>query len=1084
MKAFKTIKILLLSLFVLICSITGPFNYVYAKEENKTVKVAYFESSHFLQGASDEDVKSGYAYEILHEISNYTGWKYEYVYGSWADLFSMFMAGEIDLFPGVAYRKDREPYMEWSDLTIDVEYHSIFVREDDENFDSNKPSSINGKKIGVITNNNMTDEFIRWANSKVVTPVYVYFDEINDMVSELMLGNIDGFVSSENNVDYTNPIRIFNRISETSSYIAVKKGESELKALLDEAMKSIEHDNPDFYKELKHKYYNTRLANTTLSKEEREWRDEHSTIYVGYTDNYLPFSGSDAFGNPTGVVTDVVSGMFNELKLDKQPKIRYIRYSSYNEMLLGLKNEEVDFAFPLMKSVWHAEQSGIVETEAIVYSSISAIYKGKFSSSKLDKVAIGDFAILQEVFLKENYPNTEILHYPTMDDCLRAVLEGEAGSTLFNSTRVPSVLVGDYASLLEIGIGKTVGFSIGVKKGNSAVIDLVNRGVNLLDSSHYTNLMYKYIENDGNFTFRDFIRENSLIITFVMLAFLTLIITVFSLLLNRAKKAESSNIKVINELAETDDIIATAKMGIWRIILNDNEEPLMYVSETMRHLLSLPEDMNDPKEIYKQWHSRIKPEALESVNKSVEAMLTGKRDENTYLWIDPALGEQYVRCGGVGEKTKTGYILRGYHYNVNEEVLKEQRNEVRLEAALVEAEKTASELVVALEAAKVADKAKTDFLFNMSHDIRTPMNAIIGYTELLKSHYDEKELVKNYLSKIESSNAYLLSIINNVLEMARVESGKVYLEETVCDSMEFFSEIQTLFDPLTKEKNIDFKCNGNIKHRYFYTDKTKMREVFLNIVSNAVKYTPNGGKVTVTYDEFPSNIEGVSDCQIVVEDTGVGISEDFLPHIFDSFSRERSSTISGVNGTGLGMAIVKKYVDIMNGTINIESEVGKGTKVTLLIPHRFVEEEVVKEIKEVESEEASIDFNGKRILMAEDNELNAEIAMEILKEHGFIVDWVQDGLKCFDKLNEMEAGHYDLIMMDIQMPVLDGYKATKKIRNMEDKAKANIPIIAMTANAFTEDKKNAYEAGMNEHVAKPIDIANLLSVLANVLNSK
>lgn len=386
-----------------------------------------------------------------------------------------------------------------------------------------------------------------------------------------------------------------------------------------------------------------------------------------------------------------------------------------------------------------------------------------------------------------------------------------------------------------------------------------------------------------------------------------------------------------------------------------------------------------------------------------------------------------------------------------------------------------------LEIANAASAAKSAFLFNMSHDIRTPMNAIIGFTELLEKHLDDKELAKSYIKKIQTANDFLLSLINNVLEMARIESGKTTLDETYWDAYAFNDTLYSLFDSQMKEKGITFTRTNRVQHPDVICDETKLREIFLNILSNALKYTPSGGKVTMNLTEIPSDIQGYAMYQTVIEDTGIGMSEEFLPHLFEEFTRERSSTESKLNGTGLGMPIVKKLVDLMQGTIEVESKVGKGTKITVTLPHRIAQDGDTQRVIEKGKGYDETCFQGKRILLAEDNALNAEIAITILKEAGFEVEHAEDGIICVDMMEKADAGYYDLILMDIQMPNMDGYKATKTIRKFADPRKADITIVAMTANAFEEDKKNAYEAGMNWHIAKPIKVDALMSALTEIL---
>ena len=387
-----------------------------------------------------------------------------------------------------------------------------------------------------------------------------------------------------------------------------------------------------------------------------------------------------------------------------------------------------------------------------------------------------------------------------------------------------------------------------------------------------------------------------------------------------------------------------------------------------------------------------------------------------------------------------------------------------------------------LEIANASNAAKSAFLFNMSHDIRTPMNAIIGFTELLEKHLDNKELAESYIKKIQTSNEFLLSLINNVLEMARIESGKTTLDETYWNAYKFNDTLYSLFDSQMTEKGITFIREVNVEHPDIICDATKLREIFLNILSNALKYTSTGGHVSMRLTEVPSDRPGYVMYQTVIEDTGIGISEEFLPHMFEEFTRERSSTESKVNGTGLGMAIVKKLVDLMEGTIKVESKTGKGTRFTVTLPHRIAEDSVSGSCKEHVTEYTDGQFKGHRILLAEDNELNAEIAITILEEAGFEVEHAEDGIACVGMLEKADDDYYDLILMDIQMPNMDGYKATQTIRKFSDAKKAGITIIAMTANAFEEDKKNAFNAGMNGHIAKPIRVNELFALLAEMLS--
>lgn len=386
----------------------------------------------------------------------------------------------------------------------------------------------------------------------------------------------------------------------------------------------------------------------------------------------------------------------------------------------------------------------------------------------------------------------------------------------------------------------------------------------------------------------------------------------------------------------------------------------------------------------------------------------------------------------------------------------------------------------AKEDAESAYRAKTSFLFNMSHDIRTPMNAIIGYTDLLQERDIDEYTRRDYIEKIRGSSIFLLEIINNTLEMSKIDSGKVILDENVLNVEQIGSAVDSVFEEQLEKKNIHYKRIVNVEHENIIGDDTKIKEIFMNLLSNAMKYTAEGGDVSFTVKELPTEDEDVILIKTVVEDTGIGMSEEFLPHLFEEFEREQNTTLSKIGGTGLGMAITKKLVELMKGTIEVESELGKGTKVTVVIPHRIAEVSGIKEVVEEEKSCKTTLFRGRRVLLAEDNDLNAEIAQAILMKSGFEVEHAQDGVVCVDMLQKAENGYYDLILMDIQMPNLNGYLATRKIRNLTDERK-DIPIIAMTANAFEEDKKNAIEAGMDGHISKPIDVSKMLKTIQEVL---
>ena len=401
---------------------------------------------------------------------------------------------------------------------------------------------------------------------------------------------------------------------------------------------------------------------------------------------------------------------------------------------------------------------------------------------------------------------------------------------------------------------------------------------------------------------------------------------------------------------------------------------------------------------------------------------------------------------------------------------------------LIEEERTEynRKLMSALAQAEEANKGKSYFLFNMSHDIRTPLNAIIGYSELAKNHLDEKEVLDDYIYKIQTCGRQLLGLIGDVLDMAKIESGNLEISEKPCLCQDLMSDIMISVNESAKKKGLEFEASGNACHSTILCDKVKVQKILLNILSNAVKYTPQGGKISLSVQEKIREDEGLSDFTFVVKDNGIGISKEFLPYIFNSFSRERNATISGVSGTGLGMTITKRLVDAMGGKIEVESQQNMGTTVTVSIT--FSRLVGLEEKREEIIPDAFL--KGIRVLLVEDNEINGEIASEMLRELKVNVDLVTNGKECIDALLEKDAGYYDLVLMDIQMPVMDGYEATRIIRRFSDKDKRLIPVIAMTANAFEEDKQKAFQSGMNGHLAKPVEMRHLIQALKSAIGKK
>ncbi len=571
------------------------------------------------------------------------------------------------------------------------------------------------------------------------------------------------------------------------------------------------------------------------------------------------------------------------------------------------------------------------------------------------------------------------------------------------------------------------------------------------------------------------------------------------------------------ELATMQSIIEAAELGTWRIELVEGERPRMLADARMLQLLGLERDAAamSPEDVYDAWYSRIKPEAVQSVLDSVARMEAGARDENTYLWVHPTLGERYVRCGGTAVPIEGGYRLCGYHYDVDDLVREHARQDKLLKDALL--------------AAEHSSRSKTTFLNSMSHDIRTPMNAIMGYTELAREHIGDAAQVADYLEKIAVSSNHLLSLINDVLDMSRIESGKVVIAQCPTRLSDIVHDVRTIIQANAAARRLTFLVDmQGVVHDTVVCDHLRLQQVLLNLLSNAVKFTQPGGTIELRLSEKPGSDAGHARFEFSVRDNGIGITEEFQKHIFEPFTREQSATVSGIQGTGLGLAIAKNIVDMMGGAISVTSAPGQGSEFVVSLECEVAGEGEVEApcgasgnpaadegagegeragagaageaaggmdagVSETsrgpaagkrasaptpaERAAADADVAGIRVLLVEDNEMNREIATEILSYRGITVQTACDGDEAVEMLAKAQPGDFDLVLMDIQMPHMNGYEATHAIRALANEGVARIPIIALSANAFDEDRALAEEAGMDGYIVKPIDIHKAIEVI-------
>lgn len=518
------------------------------------------------------------------------------------------------------------------------------------------------------------------------------------------------------------------------------------------------------------------------------------------------------------------------------------------------------------------------------------------------------------------------------------------------------------------------------------------------------------------------------------------------------------------ELEDTNAIVANAGFGTWYITLEEGKKPRMNANPKMKEVLGIEGQNLSEEETYEFWYSRIPEDAIPSVQASVQEMVEGKVSENTYQWKHPENGMIYVRCGGtVYKNDKKVQVLGGYHSDVTEIVLEDQNRQKELKAAKEEAER--------------ANAAKTSFLSRMSHDIRTPLNGILGLLKIDEKHEEDLELLKSNREKIKIAANHLLGLINDVLQMSKLEDGRIELAHEAIDLKKLAQDVLTITNMRAAESGLtlNYQDSGEeLRYPYVYGSPVHLRQLFVNIYSNAIKYNKIGGSIDTKF-RFMSKENNIVTYQWIISDTGIGMSQEFMKHIFEPFAQERSDARSIYKGTGLGMSIVKSLVDKMNGSIEVTSEEGKGSIFAITLPFEIAEKSEISEKKEFIR---NADITGLKLLLAEDNDLNAEIAQVQLEEAGASVTIVKDGKQAVEMFAGTAQNTFDAILMDIMMPVMDGLSATRAIRVMERPDAATIPIIAMSANAFTEDAKKSIEAGMNEHLAKPLKMERVIAAIA------
>ena len=1064
----------MLSLLLLLSAVL-PVKAAAETASAKVVRVGSFEDT--FNYVNEKGARKGYGYELLETLSGYAGWQFEYVTCDWSDCFEKLKNGEIDIIGGISYTEDRTQEMLFSDEPMGVEKYYLYADLSRADISASDFKTLNGKKIGVLMGTEPEVMLAEWEEKYGLKTEHVNISNNEDVKQKLANHEIDCFVSLEESFWAERGISTITRVGESGIYYAINKNRPDIKEELDDAMRALDEAVPFYTADLYKRYFSMDYT-PILTGEEKAWLRKHGAIRMGFLASDSGVSTFDpATGEFTGVITDYIQFAADCLG-NQELEFQLVGYDSKEAELDALKSGEIDMIFHCDQNPNLAEEYHFACTNTTWTSNLMAVTnKQHFNENNVNRIAVPQNKLSLKKYLAFYYPQWEIVDCDTQEDAARLVKDGQADCfvTGISSENKYSKKYSFYS----VPLVNPVRSCFAVNSGNRSLLSILNKTIKAMPVNMLAGALAMYKSSARKVTLSDFIKDNFFKVMLISSIAVAVVLLTILMLLQKARKAEAAARKAASDTQELN-----------------------------------------------------------------------------------------------------------------------------------------AKLQVAVEKAESANRAKSTFLSNMSHDIRTPMNAIIGFTTLALSNIDDTDRVKDYLGKTLASSNHLLSLINDVLDMSRIESGKIHLEEVEVNLSDVLHDLKTIVSGQIYAKQLELYMDAmDVTDEDVYCDKTRLNQILLNLLSNAIKFTPAGGTVSVRVRQLAGKVHGCGQYEFRIKDNGIGMSQEFAKKIFEPFERERTSTVSRIQGTGLGMAITKNIVDMMGGTIEVQTAQGKGSEFIIRVPlrvqaeHRPVEKiteleglkalvvdddfntcdsvtkmlvkvgmraewtlsgkeavlrarqsiemsdvyhayiidwrlpdmngiEVTRQIRslnddtpiiiltaydwsdiEVEAKAAGVtafcskpmfmsdlretlmsalgqkltdasqeilpeknaDFKDRHILLVEDNELNREIAQEILREYGFRVDTAENGEVAVEKVSTAAPGSYDLVLMDVQMPVMDGYTATRKIRALDDPARAKLPILAMTANAFDEDRRNALESGMNGFLSKPIVIGDLVQELHKIL---
>lgn len=1016
--------------------------------------------------------RSGYGYEYLQYMGKYSNFVYEYkgYDKSWEEMQDMLERGQIDMLTSAQKTKERMKKFDFSDRPIGTSKTLLTVKAGNTKYMNGDLRKLNGMRVGMLKKNSKNDSFRTYAKEQGISYRTVIFNSSKEMLKALQSGkDIDAVVTSS--LRKIKNEWVVASFDPSPYYVMVKKGNHKLLNQVNDAISQIELYKPNLQTELYNRYYSAENGDdVSYTAEERSYINQFvrkkKTLKILLNPDRKPFSYYED-GKIKGVLTEILAEIMERTGIPYEIIPTKTRAEYERKLLQGGTQVCFDNRYDLNK----AEREGYELTEPYLESTISRITNKKFTGTPKTIATVKESDIAEGYIFKYHKTN-KVLYFKTLDDCVDAVLSGKADAAyLYTYTAQQYIYEDDRNQLQETLIpNDTVKFAMAVEQKEDPVLfSILNKAVLSISDEDIDHIVQEKISYPvKEFSVRGYFYSNPWAWGVAGLAVVLLISgTVFWVYRRKNRRLEQEKSR---EFERFITYVCRANDAVMEYILEDNKIFSYQMNEG--HILKQEEMLL----LGSQLHHNIHPEDWENVRDKCDLIRIRKlaesggeiyfecrsrRKSSQYMWFSYTL--QGIPGDGT-ESDKVMVFLKNIHQAKKQEAEKRQA----LEDALLSAQQ--------------AGKAKGEFMSKMSHEIRTPLNAIIGYLQIAKGAVEEQEKIKDCLQKQEYAAQHLLDIINDVLDIASIESGKMKLENAVFNIQELLTETAAIFESQARQKELEFgmKVEG-ITNSLLVGDRLRVNQILMNLLSNAVKFTSAGGKVELEVSQ-KAVIEGRAHLQFRIQDTGIGMTKEYKQRIFTPFEQQDAGTAKLYGGTGLGLSITNNLVNMMNGTIHVQSEEGKGSIFTVGLSFQIADTETSAEntdadqTRKIKNSGEDI-FSGMSMILAEDNEMNREIVKEILKDTGLNIICAENGREALDIFEKSPDGTYQLILMDIQMPVMDGYEAARRIRTCGHSQARKIPIIACSADAFTEDVNKALAAGMNDHISKPIDYEKLCHIL-------